>query len=406
MTKPIGPVCNLDCTYCYYLEKETLFPRGTNFRMTPEVLEAYIRDYLAHQSGNEVSMAWQGGEPTLLGVDYFRQIVELQKRHGGGRKVSNAIQTNGTRLDAEWCRFFRENNFLVGLSIDGPRKLHDTYRVDKGGKPTFDRVLAGLQLLKRHGVEFNTLTVVSASNVKRPLEVYDFLKENGSGFIQFIPLVERASTDGALDFAPPPEEGQPLGDVTRWSVPAPAYGEFLCAIFDRWVREDVGRVFVQMFDVALGIWSGQGAGLCVFLENCGRALAMEHNGDVFSCDHYVYPKFQLGNILNKSLGEMVNSPAQEAFGKSKSESLPAYCRQCEVRFACNGECPKHRFLKTPDGEDGLNYLCPGYKRFFTHIDEPMRIMTRLLREGRAPAEIMALGRNASAGNQRKISATL
>jgi uncharacterized protein len=406
MTKPVGPVCNLDCTYCYYLEKETLFPRGTNFRMTPEVLEAYIRDYLAHQSGNEVSMAWQGGEPTLLGVDYFRQIVELQKRHGGGRKVSNAIQTNGTRLDAEWCRFFRENNFLVGLSIDGPRKLHDTYRVDKGGKPTFDRVMAGLQLLKRHGVEFNTLTVVSASNVKRPLEVYDFLKENGSGFIQFIPLVERAATDGALDFAPPPEEGQPLRDVTRWSVPAPAYGEFLCAIFDHWVREDVGKVFVQMFDVALGIWSGQGASLCVFLENCGRALAMEHNGDVFSCDHYVYPKFQLGNILNKSLGEMVNSPAQEAFGKSKSASLPVYCRQCEVRFACNGECPKHRFLKTPDGEDGLNYLCPAYKRFFTHIDEPMQIMTRLLREGRAPAEIMALGRNASARNQRKNSATL
>jgi uncharacterized protein len=265
--------------------------------------------------------------------------------------------------------------------------------------------MAGLQLLKRHGVEFNTLTVVSASNVKRPLEVYDFLKENGSGFIQFIPLVERAATDGALDFAPPPEEGQPLRDVTRWSVPAPAYGEFLCAIFDHWVREDVGNVFVQMFDVALGIWSGQGASLCVFLENCGRALAMEHNGDVFSCDHYVYPKFQLGNILNKSLGEMVNSPAQEAFGKSKSESLPAYCRQCEVRFACNGECPKHRFLKTPDGEDGLNYLCPAYKRFFTHIDEPMQIMTRLLREGRAPAEIMALGRNASARNQRKISTT-
>jgi uncharacterized protein len=339
-------------------------------------------------------------------VDYFRQIVELQKRHGGGRKVSNAIQTNGTRLDAEWCRFFRENNFLVGLSIDGPRKLHDTYRVDKGGKPTFDRVMAGLQLLKRHGVEFNTLTVVSASNVKRPLEVYDFLKENGSGFIQLIPLVERAATDGALDFAPPPEEGQPLRDVTRWSVPAPAYGEFLCAIFDHWMREDVGKVFVQMFDVALGIWSGQGAGLCVFLENCGRALAMEHNGDVFSCDHYVYPKFQLGNILNKSLGEMVNSPAQEAFGKSKSASLPVYCRQCEVRFACNGECPKHRFLKTPDGEDGLNYLCPAYKRFFTHIDEPMQIMTRLLREGRAPAEIMALGRNASARNQRKNSETL
>lgn len=388
MTKPVGPICNLDCTYCYYLEKENLYPRGENFRMSPEVLEAYIRDYLATQSTPEVSMAWQGGEPTLLGLDFFRRVVELQRKHSGGRRVSNAIQTNGTRLDAEWCRFFKTQGFLVGLSIDGPRRLHDTYRVDKGGKPTFDRVMAGLKLLKRHGVEFNTLTVVSASNVKRPLEVYEFLKEQGSGFIQFIPLVERAVGGENLPLAAPPEPGEPPGEVTRWSVPAPAYGNFLCTIFDRWIREDVGKVFVQLFDVALGIWSGQGAGLCVFLEDCGRALAMEHNGDVFSCDHFVYPKFKLGNVLNQSLGAMVESPAQADFGRAKSSTLPAYCRRCEVRFACNGECPKHRFLSTPDGEEGLNYLCPTYKKFFSHIDAPMKEMAALLRAGRAPAEIM------------------
>lgn len=356
--------------------------------MSPEVLETYIRDYIALQPGGEVTMAWQGGEPTLLGLDFFLRVVELQKKHGGGRRILNAIQTNGTRLDNEWCRFFRENNFLVGLSIDGPRKLHDTYRVDKGGKPTFDLVMAALKLLKRHMVEFNTLTVVSASNVKRPLEVYEFLKDQGSGFLQFIPLVERVTATAALDFAPPPEPGEPHCHVTRWSSPAAAYGDFLCTIFDHWVRHDVGRVFVQVFDVALGIWSGHGSSLCVFRENCGRALAMEHNGDVFSCDHFVYPKFKLGNLLNKSLGDMVESPEQHAFGKAKSDSLPAYCRRCEVRFACHGECPKHRFVETPDGEPGLNYFCPSYKKFFTHIDPHMRTMADLLRAGRAPAEIM------------------
>ena len=388
MTKPIGPICNLDCTYCYYLEKERLYPRGENFAMSPEVLETYIREYIASQHTEEILMAWQGGEPTLLGIDFFRRVVELQRKYAGGRKVSNALQTNGTRLDADWCRFLRENRFLVGLSIDGPRNLHDTYRIDKGGKPTFERVMAALKLLKRHAVEFNTLTVVSASNVKHPLEVYDFLKKHGSGFIQFIPLVERVGDGKPLHFAPPPEPGEAEREVTRWSVPAPAFGDFLCTIFDRWVREDVGKVFVQIFDVSLSIWSSYGASLCVFQENCGRALAMEHNGDVYSCDHFVYPKYKLGNILNRSLGDMVASPEQRAFGRAKSETLPAYCLRCEVRFACNGECPKHRFMKTPDGEDGLNYLCPAYKKFFAHIDAPMREMAALLREKRAPAEIM------------------
>ena len=384
MAKPIGPICNLDCRYCYYLEKEALYPRGENFRMSPEVLETYIRDYLALQEGHELSMTWQGGEPTLLGLEFFERVVALQQKYAGGRKVANAIQTNGTRLTPEWCRFFKANDFLVGLSIDGPRKLHDTYRVDKGNKPTFDSVMTGLKLLKRHGVEFNSLTVVSASNVKRPLEVYEFLKEQGSGFLQFIPLVERT------DATSPVEVGTTRSEVTRWSVPAVAYGEFLCTIFDHWVRADVGKVFVQLFDVALGIWSGRGSSLCVFSENCGRALAVEHNGDLFSCDHFVYPKYNLGNLLNTSLSDMVNSAAQQAFGEAKSTTLPKYCRECDVRFACHGECPKNRFTLTPDGEPGLNHLCAAYKRFFTHIDAPMRTMTTLLNSGRPPADIMRL----------------
>ena len=392
MAKPIGPVCNLDCSYCYYLEKEKLFPKGENFRMTPEVLESYIRQYCESQPSPEITFAWQGGEPTLLGLEYFRRVVELEKKYADGRAVHNAIQTNGTKLDREWCRFFRENNFLVGLSLDGPRALHDTYRVDKGQKPTFERVMCGLNLLKKHRVEFNTLTVVNASNVKHPLKVYDFLRETGSGFIQFIPLVERlpAGSGSKLDFAEPPEPGQPPSPVTRWSVNADLYGEFLIQIFDQWVRRDVGNVFVQMFDVSLGIWSGAGPNLCIFLENCGQALALEHNGDLFSCDHYVYPKYRLGNILNDSLGAMAHADAQQKFGRAKSEALPEFCRACDVRFACNGECPKNRFLKTPDGEDGLTYLCPAYKKFFHHVDPFMKQMTSLLQAHRAPAEIMKM----------------
>jgi uncharacterized protein len=388
MAKPVGPICNLNCTYCYYLEKEKLYPRGVDFRMSPEVLEAFIRDYISLQDSSEVSMVWQGGEPTLIGLNFFESVVALQKKYANGRIVRNAIQTNGTRLDDAWCRFFKANHFLVGVSIDGPPDLHDVYRLDKGGQPTLDSVMAGITLLKQYGVEFNTLTVVSATNVKHPLKIYEFLKDQGSGFLQFIPLVERELSGVSEKFAPPPESGESPREVTPWSVPPVAYGEFLCTIFDHWVRHDVGNVFVQIFDVALGIWSGQGSSLCVFQENCGRALALEHNGDLYSCDHYVYPKFHLGNLLNKSLGAMVESPRQQEFGQAKSATLPKYCLQCEVRFACNGECPKHRFAKTPDGEEGLNHLCEAYKKFFTHIDKPMRAMSALLRSGRPPADIM------------------
>lgn len=394
MTKPIGPLCNLDCRYCFYLEKENLFPANENFKMPDAVLETYVRQYIESQPGPEVSFAWQGGEPTLLGVDFFRKVIAFQQRYSDGRKIGNALQTNGTLLDDEWCEMLRAHDFLVGVSIDGPASLHDAYRVDKQQRPTFDRVMGGIALLKKHGVEFNTLTVVNRVNSRSPLEVYRFLKEVGSGFIQFIPLVERAADPAAkaihLDLATPPDSGETSVPVTDWSVEPAQFGEFLVAIFDEWVRRDVGRIYVQLFDVALGIWAGFGSGLCLFTENCGAGLAMEHNGDVYSCDHYVYPQFKLGNILNQSLGEMAHSPRQHQFGQNKSATLPAYCRRCEVRFACNGECPKHRFLRTPEGEPGLNYLCAGYKRFFTHIDPAMRTMAALLKERRAPAEIMTI----------------
>jgi len=397
LTKPIGPICNLDCRYCFYLEKQNLYPNERQWRMSDEVLEEYTRQYIQSQPGNEVYFAWQGGEPTLLGVDFFRKAVALQKKFAGGKMVSNALQTNGTLLDAEWCEFLAKEKFLVGLSIDGPRELHDEYRVDKGQKPTFDAVMRGLELLKKHGVEFNTLTVVNRANSQKPLEVYRFLKSIGSEFLQFIPVVERAgdSEESGLAFSAPPDLGvaeKSESVVTEWSVEAAQYGTFLCAIFDEWVRQDVGKIFVQLFDVALGNWMGLGSSLCVFAEKCGAALAIEHNGDLYSCDHYVYPKYRLGNLMNQNLGEMAQSARQMKFGNDKLDLLPRFCRECDVRFACNGECPKHRFTKTPDGEDGLNYLCPAYKKFFHHIDPHMRRMAQLLNQGRAPAEIMTIVR--------------
>ena len=397
LTKPIGPICNLDCTYCFYLEKQKLYPDERQWQMSDAVLEAYIRQYIQDQPVPEINFAWQGGEPTLLGVGFFRKVAGLQQKYAGGKTISNALQTNGTLLDAEWCEFLAAHKFLIGLSIDGPRELHDKYRVDKGQKPTFDAVMRGLELLKQHKVEFNTLTVVNRANSQRPLEVYRFLKEIGSEFLQFIPLVERQASAQlqarGFDFAGPPANGQandPPSPVTGWSVEAGQYGNFLCTIFDEWVRKDVGRVFVQLFDVALGNWMGLGSSLCVFAEKCGVALALEHNGDLYSCDHYVYPKYRLGNLMNQSLGGMARSHAQTKFGHDKFDLLPQYCRKCEVRFACNGECPKHRFIKTPDGEDGLNYLCPAYKKFFNHIDPPMRAMGQLLGNGHAAAAIMEI----------------
>lgn len=395
MTKPIGPLCNLDCKYCFYLEKEKLFPSNENFKMSDEVLDSYIRQYIEQQDIPEISFAWQGGEPTLLGVDYFRKIVALQKKYANGKAVSNAIQTNGTLLNDAWGAFLKENQFLVGLSIDGPAKLHDAYRVDKKGGATYAKVVAGLRILKKHQVDFNTLTVVNRVNARKPLEVYRFLRDIGSGFIQFIPLVERLAdaeaTKLGLDLAVPPradEEGQKRMPVTDWSVEPRQYGEFLSTIFDEWVRRDIGKTYVQIFDVTLGNTIGSGGGLCVFSEKCGTALAMEHNGDVYSCDHYVYPRYKLGNVLNQGLGEMVGSAEQRRFGNDKADTLPRYCRTCDVRHLCHGECPKHRFIRTPDGEAGLNYFCSAYKKFFHHSAPAMHRMGSLLQTGRAPAEIM------------------
>jgi uncharacterized protein len=391
MTKPTGPICNLDCKYCFYLEKEKLYPDSRKWAMQPDLLERYIRQYIDAQPTETVSFAWQGGEPTLLGVDFFRSVVALQAKYAAGKSIHNALQTNGTLLDDRWGEFLAEHRFLVGLSIDGPRRLHDFYRVDKGGAPTFDRVMKGVAVLKKHKVEFNTLTVVNRRNSAFPLEIYRFLKEIGSGFMQFIPIVERKTSAPLADglvLIQPSFAGE--AEVTDWSVEPRAYGEFLARIFDEWVRRDVGRYFIQHFDVALENWMGLEASLCVFSKTCGSALAMEHTGDVYSCDHFVYPENRLGNIAETELEKMAVSSQQQLFGNDKLDSLPSFCRECSVRFACHGECPKHRFLVTPDGEPGLNYLCAGYKYFFHHIDPYMRFMAEQLKEGKAPADVMRM----------------
>ncbi|MBM3462948.1 MAG: anaerobic sulfatase maturase [Armatimonadetes bacterium] len=384
MAKPTGPICNLDCTYCFYLDKERLYPQTRNWAMPPDVLEAHIRQYIeANHRQREISFAWQGGEPTLLGVDFFRRVVELQKQYGGGRRIENAFQTNGVLLDDAWAEFLKENDFLVGISIDGPAHLHDPYRVDRGGQPTFARVMRGLEFLKKHEVRFNTITVVNAVNAPHPLEVYEFMKSLGSTFLQFIPLVER-NDDGSMN---------------EQSVPSLAWGQFLSAIFDAWVRADIGKIFVQLFDVALESWLFLPQSLCFFRETCGAALALEHNGDLYACDHFVTLDNRLGNIMDQPMATLTASALQKKFGDDKRDMLPEYCRKCDYRFACNGECPKNRFTKTPDGEDGLNYLCAGYKHFFGHIDPYMRYMAQQIMIKRPPAEIMEAIR-AAEENQR------
>lgn len=394
MTKPVGPICNLNCTYCFYLEKEKLFGETEQFRMPDDVLESYIQQYIEQQEVPEISFAWQGGEPTMLGVDYFQKIVDLQAKHANGKKITNAIQTNGTLLNDRWGEFLSKYDFLVGLSIDGPPELHDAYRVDKRDRPSSERVLQGLAILQKHKVEFNTLTVVSRKNSQKPAEVYRYLKEIGSGYIQFIPLVERDADAVAknlgLDLSLPPELRRIERNrmVTEWSLVPEDFGEFLVTIYNEWVRKDVGKTFVQFFDVALGNWMGMSGALCVFSPTCGTAMALEHNGDLYSCDHYVYPKYKLGNIMNQSIRSMVESPTQRKFGRDKADNLPKYCRECSVRFACHGECPKHRFMKTPDGMPGLNYLCPAYKRIFNHMKPTMDIMCQLLRDRRPASEVM------------------
>ncbi len=381
LSKPTGAICNLDCAYCFFLAKEMLYP-GSRFRMAEALLETYLRQLIESHRTPEVTIAWQGGEPTLMGLPFFRRSVEIAQQYARpGMTISHTIQTNGTLLDDEWAAFFKQNNFLVGISIDGPRAMHDIYRQDKGGAPTFDKVMRGLAYLKQHGVEWNALTTLNHANVDEPVAVYRFLRDEcGARFIQFIPIVERHHVDGV-----------PFGAaVVERSVTATQYGQFLISVFEEWVRHDIGEVYVQMFDVALANWYGEPSGLCVFSKTCGTALALEHNGDLYSCDHFVEPEYKLGNIKETHMIELVASDQQRKFGQNKFDTLPQYCLACDVRFACHGGCPKDRFITTPDGEAGLNYLCAGYKLFFHHVNQPMQLMVQLLRQNRAPSELTRL----------------
>jgi len=388
LAKPIGPICNLACDYCFYLEKEILYHHKSNWVMSDLVLESFIRQKIEAHQVPQVNFAWQGGEPTLLGVDFFKKVVAYQQQYANGKIIGNAFQTNGILIDEKWCEFFTEHNFLIGLSIDGPQDCHDRYRKTKGGKSTFEQVLRAMEFLKKHQVQFNTLTCINNYNAKQPLQVYNFLKENGSGFMQFIPIVERIAQNVSPDSLKlVPATYSDKTQISEWSVDPFQFGKFLCAIFDEWVRKDVGNYFVQTFDVALESWMQMPSSLCLFRETCGEAMVIEHNGDLYSCDHFVFPENRLGNILDAPLSEMVHSQQQRQFGKNKRDELPQYCLDCDVLFACFGECPKNRFAITPDGEPGLNYLCPGYKLFFEHIDRYMQFMANELHNQRPPANV-------------------
>ncbi|SDL86687.1 anaerobic sulfatase maturase [Aliiruegeria lutimaris] len=404
MTKPMGPKCNLDCKYCYYLEKERFYPEEKKFHMPEEVLETYIRDYIAaqHAAGaQEIWFSWQGGEPTMLGVEYFRKIVELEQQYcPPGTVIRNALQTNATLVDEEWAAFFKQHDFLIGVSIDGPKKIHDRYRYYRNGSGSFDKVMEGIRILQAHGVEINALVVVQRENARKPKEVYRFLKKVGFRHIQFIPIVERVTEDGTLA-GPPQSDSEIEAQVSRWSVLPKDFGSFLNAVFDEWVRHDVGEVFIQFFEIQIGLWLGRPVGLCVFAEECGQALAMEHNGDLFSCDHYVYPEYRLGNIMEEKIEALVAKPEQQRFGEEKRTTLPKQCQECKFRFACNGGCPKHRLLSTSDGEPGLNYFCASYLSFFHHAGPWIRVMTDLNRRGRMASEIMEIVRQRSSRKQRR-----
>jgi uncharacterized protein len=396
LAKPTGAICNLDCKYCFFLSKQALYPES-DFRMEDDLLALYIQQMLESQP-EQVTIAWQGGEPTLMGLEFFERGMDFVAKYARpGQKVEHTIQTNGTRLDDAWCAFFKQHNFLVGLSVDGPRALHDAYRVDKGGQGTFDQVMRGWALLKKHGVECNILCTVHAANVEHAVEVYRFFRDDlGARFMQFIPIVERGDATliplanigwGARGSDVRPLYVQSGNRVTDRSVEPKQLGRFLIDVFDEWARRDVGRVYVQMFDTTLGAHVGQYS-LCVFSPVCGDAVALEHTGDLYSCDHFVEPRYLLGNIREQHMADLVASPRQRRFGMDKRETLPKFCRECDVLYACNGGCPKDRFAVTPDGEPGLNYLCAGYKRFFEYVEKPMRMMAGLLEANRAPAEIM------------------
>jgi uncharacterized protein len=399
LVKPTGAACNLDCKYCFFLSKELLYP-DSQFRMTDELLRSYIRQQLEVQSMPEISINWQGGEPTLMGLDFYQRSVEyVEKYKRPDQKVLYTIQTNGTKIDHAWAIFLKQHNFLVGLSVDGPKQFHNAFRVNKGGQGSFDQVMKGYELLIENGVEVNLLCTVNAANADYPLEVYHFFRDElKSQYIQFIPIIERVTDEtitlANLGWSEHSGSSRPLytqaGDkVTERSVKPEQYGRFLISIFDEWIQRDVGNVFVQSFDVALANWLGQPS-LCIFQRTCGESLVLEHNGDLYSCDHFVEPAFLLGNIRKTHLIDLISSDQQVKFGQDKYDSLPQYCRGCEVLFACYGECPRNRFIHTPDGESNLNYLCAGYKLFFAHIDRPMRMMANLIQKGHFADEVMAI----------------
>ncbi|WEM45515.1 anaerobic sulfatase maturase (plasmid) [Photobacterium sp. DA100] len=392
VTKPTGAVCNLDCSYCFYLEKEKLYPdRTQNWKMDDETLEKYIIQLIEAQSSNEVTFAWQGGEPTLMGIAFFEKAVSLQAKHAGKKKVSNVIQTNGVLIDEKWCKFLKDNDFLVGISIDGPAYLHDHYRINRSGKGTYSKVVMAIEKLRRFNIPFNTLTVVSAHNVDAPLEVYRHLKELGAEHLQFIPLVERESKKSRADgltYINPDLSSEGL--LTEWSVSPQKFGKFLNTIFDTWISEDVGKIFVQMFEVALDTWFGHTPSLCIFSRQCGHSLALEANGDLYNCDHYVFPEHKLGNIHINSIKVMNSSKKAIAFGQDKELSLSQDCLDCTFRNACNGGCPKHRFALSSKGKLEQNYLCPAYKSFFHHSAPYLRLMYELYKNGEDIRSIMAI----------------
>ena len=387
MLKPAGAHCNLACKYCYYLEKNKLYPTAQRHLISDEMLEQFTREYIEAQTMSQVLFTWHGGEPLLRSIDFYRKALSLQQKYAGGRRIDNVIQTNGTLLTDEWCEFFAQNHWLVGISIDGPQPYHDHYRLTAAGKPSWQKVMQGIKLLKKHGVEWNAMAVVNAYNVNHPLEFYRFFKENGCQFLQFTPIVERLTRH---------EDGRTLASLadkneislSEASVAPEQWGYFLCAIFDEWVRKDVGKIFVEIFDCTLANWMGVSPGICAYSKECGHAGVMEHNGDVYSCDHFVFPEYKLGNIRDHSLIDMLYGEQQQEFSRLKHSSLPRQCKECDMEFACHGECPKNRFMKDKYGDSGLNYLCPGYYHYYQHVAPYMDYMKQELMSQRPPSNIM------------------
>jgi uncharacterized protein len=394
VAKPTGPACNLNCAYCFYLEKKALFGAGGKFRMTDEILSVFIKKYIHSQPTPLVEFVWQGGEPTLLGLDFFKRVVELQRPFARRKMIRNSLQTNGTLLTRKWCEFLKKYNFMVGISLDGPKEIHDRYRRDRRGNGTFDRVMQGLKLLQKYRIEYNVMACIARDTAKQPLDIYRFFRNEGVEFIQFTPVVERMPDEPSLShglrLAGPAslDKQERQTQVTPWTVLPEEYGDFLIAVYEEWIRQDVGKVFVMNFEWALNTWIGNPSPVCIHAEQCGWSVVLEHNGDVYACDHCVYPEYKLGNIVTDPLPDLVTKSLQSGFGIIKDHALPRQCRECDVLAACRGGCPKHRFAKAYDDEPGLQYLCEGYKKFFLHIRKYLNVITQLLEKGLPASFVM------------------